>query len=89
MSDLKKKKCLPCEGGVPKLDLSEIHKYQKKVDGWDIKLNEKKIYCLEKKYKFKNFLDSQNFVNEVSEISEKENHHPVLKKDYPKEFELD
>ena len=76
MIDLKKKKCLPCEGGIPKLDLSEIHKYQKKVDGWDIKLNEKKIYCLEKKYKFKNFLDSQNFV-------------PVLKKDYPKEFELD
>ena len=48
MTDLKKKKCLPCEGGVPKLDLNEIHKYQKKIDGWDIKLNKKKIYCLEK-----------------------------------------
>ena len=89
MTDFKKKKCLPCEGGVPKLNLSEIHNYQKKIDGWDIKLNIKKIYCLEKNYKFKNFLGSQNFVNKVSEISKKENYHPALKKDYPKEFELD
>lgn len=89
MTYLKKKKCHPCMSGVSKLDLSEIQKYQKKVDSWDIKPNEKKIYCLEKNYKFKNFLDSQNFVNKVSEILEKVNHHPALKKEYPKEFELD
>ena len=49
----------------------------------------KKIYCLVKNYKLKIFLNSQNFVNKISEISEKENFHPVLKKDYPKEFKLD
>ena len=78
MSDLIDKKCIPCEGGVPSLDLSEIHKYQKKVDGWDIKPNEKKIYFLEKKFKFKNFLESQNFVNKVGEVSEAEGHHPDI-----------
>ena len=78
MSDLLSKKCLPCEGGVPPLDLSEIHKYQKKVDGWDIKPNKKNIYFLEKKFKFKNFLESKKFINKVSEISEKENHHPDI-----------
>ena len=78
MTDLKEKKCVPCEGGVPPLDLSEIHKYQKKIDGWDVKPNEKKIYCLEKNFKFKNFSESQNFVNKVGEISEKENHHPDI-----------
>jgi len=31
MNDLINKKCVPCEGGVPALDLSEIHKYQKKL----------------------------------------------------------
>ena len=36
MSDLKDKKCVPCEGSVIPFDISEIHKYQKKVDGWDI-----------------------------------------------------
>ena len=78
MSDLISKKCVPCEGGGFPLDLSEIHKYQKKVDGWDVKPNEKKIYYLEKNFKFKNFLDSQSFINKVSEISEKENHHPDI-----------
>ena len=47
MNDLINKKCVPCEGGVPALDLSEIHKYQKKVDGWDVKKNENKNYFLE------------------------------------------
>jgi len=78
MNDLISKKCVPCEGGVLPLDLSEIHKYQKKVDGWNVKPNEKKIYYLEKNFKFKNFLDSQNFVNRVSEISENEGHHPDI-----------
>ena len=44
MSNLFDKKCVPCEGGVPPLDLKEIHKYQTKVDGWDVKPNEKKIH---------------------------------------------
>ncbi len=56
MNDLTNKKCIPCEGGISSLDLSEIHKYQKKVDGWEVKPNEKKIYYLEKIFKFKNFL---------------------------------
>jgi 4a-hydroxytetrahydrobiopterin dehydratase len=78
MTDLKNKKCVPCEGGVPSLDLNEIHKYQKKVDGWDVKPNEKKIYYLQKNFTFKNFLESQNFVNKVGTISENEGHHPDI-----------
>ena len=78
MSNLLKKKCLPCEGGVPALDISEIHKYQKQIDGWKVKSNEKKIYFLEKEFKFKNFLNSQKFVNEISKVSENEGHHPDI-----------
>jgi 4a-hydroxytetrahydrobiopterin dehydratase len=69
---------VPCEGGVIPFDISEIHKYQKKVDGWDILKNEKKIFYLYKKYKFKNFLESQIFINRVGEISENEGHHPDI-----------
>ena len=36
MDDLINKKCVPCEGGITAFDISEIHKYQKKVDGWDV-----------------------------------------------------
>ena len=78
MSELFEKKCVPCEGGVPALDISEIHKYQKKIDGWDIIKNEKNIYFLEKKFIFKNFVESQKFVNEVGRISEEEGHHPEI-----------
>ena len=78
MNDLLNKKCVPCEGGVLPFDISEIHKYQKKVDGWDILKNEKKIFYLYKKYEFKNFLESQIFINKVGEISEDEGHHPDL-----------
>jgi len=78
MNDLTKKKCAPCEGGVLPFDTYEIHKYQKKVDGWDILKNEKKIFYLYKKYNFKNFLESQNFINKVGGISENEGHHPDI-----------
>ena len=78
MNDLINKKCAPCEGGVIPFDISEIHKYQKKVDGWNVKSNDKKIFYLEKNFKFKNFLDSQEFINKVGEISENEGHHPDI-----------
>tara|TARA_B100000902_G_scaffold398127_1_gene463873 strand:- start:672 stop:1082 length:411 start_codon:yes stop_codon:yes gene_type:complete len=78
MNDLLNKKCVPCEGGVAKFDISEIQKYQKKVDGWSIIKNQKKIYFLEKKFIFRNFLQSQSFINEVGKISEDEGHHPDI-----------
>ena len=43
MSDLTNKKCVPCEAGVLPFDISEIHKYQKKVDGWDVIKDKKNI----------------------------------------------
>jgi 4a-hydroxytetrahydrobiopterin dehydratase len=78
MNDLLDKKCAPCKGGTHPLDLSEIHKYQKKVDGWSVNKNEKKIYFLEKNFVFKNFINSKDFINKVGEISEQENHHPDI-----------
>ena len=78
MSDLLEKKCEPCEGKVSPFDMSEIHKYQKKVDGWDIIKNDKEVYLLEKNFKFKDFKNSQDFVNQVGTISEREGHHPDI-----------
>ena len=78
MSDLADKKCIPCEGGIPSFDLSEIHMYLKKVDGWDVKSDDNKTYYLIKDFKFKNFLESQLFVNKIGELAEKENHHPDI-----------
>ena len=78
MNDLLKKKCIPCEGGVIPFDISQIHKYQKKVDGWNIVKNDKKVFFLEKDFKFKNFEESQNFTNKIGKVSEEEGHHPDI-----------
>ena len=53
MSDLANKKCIPCEGGIPPFDVSEIHKYLKKVDGWDVKKIKTKVFLLKKNLNLK------------------------------------
>ena len=78
MTKLSEKKCKPCEGGVIPFDISEIHKYQKKVNGWDIVKNEKNNFLIEKNFSFKNFIESQNFVNLIGNISEEQGHHPDI-----------
>ena len=78
MSDLSEKKCVPCEGGIPAFDISKIHEYIKKVDGWEVNQDASSNYFLIKEFKFENFLKSQNFVNKVGEIAEKEGHHPDI-----------
>ena len=78
MNKLSDKKCVPCEGNTLPFDVDEIHKYLKQINGWEVKNDENKSYFLTKNYKFKNFLESQNFVNKVSNIAEKEGHHPDL-----------
>ena len=44
MSDLSKKKCVACDGNIPPFDISEIHKYLKKMDGWEVKSNDDKSF---------------------------------------------
>ena len=75
--ELYKKKCVPCKGNIPPFDMKEIHKYLKKINGWEVK-NKNNSYFLEKNYKFKNFKISQLFVNEVGKIAETESHHPDI-----------
>ena len=78
MDDLSKKKCVACDGKIPPFNTSEIHKYLKKVDGWDVKSNDDKSFYLIKDFKFNNFEESQKFVNRVGNIAEEENHHPDI-----------
>ena len=78
MSDLANKKCVSCAGDIPAFKIEEIHKYLRKVDGWNVKEDQLDGFHLIKEFKFKNFIESQNFVNKVGEIAEKESHHPDI-----------
>ena len=44
-----------------------------------LKKKNDKTYFLEKNFIFKNFSESQKFVNKAGDISEKEGHHPDIK----------
>ena len=77
-SDLHNKNCIPCKGGILPFAISEIQKYLKKIDGWDVKKKESETYFLEKNFIIKNFIESQKFVNLVGGIAEKEGHHPDI-----------
>ena len=78
MEDLANRKCVPCEGGIPAFEIQEIHKYLKKVDGWAVLEDKDKNFYIEKNFKFKNYVESENFVMSVGKIAETEGHHPDI-----------
>ncbi len=79
MSDLSKKKCIPCSGEIPAFTEDEIKKFLPQVKDWQYKSNDNGNFYLCKDFKFENFETSLNFINQVSQIAEDENHHPDLK----------
>lgn len=69
--ELKDKKCVPCEGGLPKLSPDMAQGMLAHVQGWQLQGD--KIY---KSYTFKNFLQAMRFVNQMADTAEAEGHHP-------------
>lgn len=74
-SDLKDKKCIPCEVASGALNALEIKSHLNKVDDWLLLESQKQI---EKDFEFLNFEEALNFVNKVGEIAEDEGHHPDI-----------
>ena len=71
--DLTNKKCKPCEGGVPPLTDDQVTEFMKQVSGWARVGNK-----IEKKVKFKDFVENMKFVNKLADVAESEGHHPDL-----------
>jgi len=77
--DLTTQKCIPCEGGTPPFNSEEIQEYLVQVSTeWGVTEDKK----LSKKFKFKNFKESMDFVNKVADIAESEGHHPDITINY-------
>ena len=73
--DLVKRKCVPCQGGVPPLRGEELRTMAARLGGgWKI-VDE---HHLEKTWKFKDFKAALAFVNRVGDVAEAENHHPNI-----------
>ena len=75
MSDLAKKTCIPCKGGVPPMKGAKLDDLlEKLMNDWKII----KEHHLEKEYSFKNFKDALNFTIKVGELAENQGHHPDI-----------
>ena len=74
MSELAKKHCVPCRGGVPPLKGEELEKLAAQVFGWKV-VDE---HHINKTFLFPDFRTALEFVNRVGALAEEEGHHPDL-----------
>jgi 4a-hydroxytetrahydrobiopterin dehydratase len=73
--ELTAKKCLPCEGGVPKYSRAEAEAQLAAVPDWQLTHDATRI---RRDWTLKNFRDGIRLLNNVGAIAEREQHHPDL-----------
>ncbi len=72
---LVQKKCVPCEGGVPKYSHREAEEQIERLSGWRLTHDGERI---RKDWVVKNFMAGINFFGDVARLAEEDNHHPDL-----------
>lgn len=79
MSDLKNKRCAPCEGGVSRMDQEEASKLLIHAKGWELNNDATEI---QRTYTFKNYYETAAFVNAAAWIAHQEDHHADIEFGY-------
>jgi 4a-hydroxytetrahydrobiopterin dehydratase len=74
-TELVKKKCLPCEGGVEPCSLDEAKSQLRELKGWQLTHDGQRI---RKDWKVKDFMAGIEFLNHCADLAEKDQHHPDL-----------
>lgn len=69
--DLLQKRCVPCEGGVPKLGPEEQTRLSVQVPAW--KVEDDKLL---RSFRFADFREAMAFLGRVADLAEAEGHHP-------------
>jgi 4a-hydroxytetrahydrobiopterin dehydratase len=69
--DLRTKRCVPCEGGVPPLTEEEQRALLPQVPGWKV-IDGKLV----KSFVFDTFPAAIDFVRRMADLAEEEGHHP-------------
>jgi 4a-hydroxytetrahydrobiopterin dehydratase len=68
---LSERKCVPCEGGVPRLEPARARELLGELDGWSLDGER-----LRRHYRFRDFAAAMRFVNALAALAEEEGHHP-------------
>ncbi len=75
LEELKRKKCQPCEGGVPPVPREEAERLLKDLPGWELTEDGNRI---RREWTVEHFMAAMAFFNLVAELAENEGHHPDL-----------
>jgi len=74
-SELARKECEPCRGGVPPLEGRELEELLHRLNsGWEVV----DAHHVEKTFEFDDFVGALDFVNRVGELAEEQSHHPDI-----------
>jgi 4a-hydroxytetrahydrobiopterin dehydratase len=74
-AELRSAKCVPCEGGIPKLTSDEAAVQLQELNGWQLLSGPDRI---RREWRVRNFMAGIEFFNAVAELAESEGHHPDL-----------
>lgn len=78
-SDLKEKRCRPCEGGVDLMGREQAEQLIAQVPGWSLSGDGKSI---SRRFEFKGFYRTMAFINALAWIANREDHHPDFSAGY-------
>jgi len=81
MIALKSLKCVACRGGEPLISEEELQEFMPQLPDWQI-VEIQGVKRLERLFKFRNFRESLAFTNQVGEIAEQEDHHPLIQTEW-------
>lgn len=76
LTQLAQMKCTACRGGEPSVSDGDLQEALPQLPGWQVLKDG--IPKLEKRYRFKNFIEAMEFTRAVGSIAEEEGHHPAL-----------
>lgn len=79
MSELAKKRCVPCTGETPRVAPDEVTRLLAGLPGYQADLL---VGSISKAYELKDFYETMAFVNAVAYIAHAEDHHPELAVSY-------
>lgn len=75
MTQLADRTCIRCRGGVPPMERTQAEDLLAQIEpGWV--LREDGHLSLERTFRFENFVQALDFVNNVGAIAEEQAHHP-------------
>ena len=83
MSELSTKRCIPCEGDIPRLTREQAQDFMPHVSEWTLSEDATRIT---RSFTFKDFAKALAFVNEVGKLSEEEWHHPDIQLSWGREL---